>query len=556
MEKRLIEVMTLDSSESEDDDIQIESENIRNYGNYSSPVEITPELQKKLQESVKKYSTNPGKITAIKVFATKKHNNERGTVRASFHPTGRQASQIINFGPVFNANFVNQVQSPVNFNPENQRKPTDPLISDFWNLKRDNIKHIPQTVLNDNKLKRGKSPSTLSTPVIFSPIRKTKQIDGKRNILTKTKQKECNPQTQSSANFPKNNDADSRQNCIPSTNTSPYKNYSISSWQKTFQQFHSPNQRFLGGNTIQHDIEISLKASSNDNNEDTIRPIEVMSLDSESDSGEEYTEFWGKDSSDEEHTGNSSLELDSGGEYTDFWGKESDTVNSPFVWKAPKKVKGEPEPIEEVFPFLRPVPCGKRVEFSLLRPVPRGVRVKVPVPDLCQTQKFRRSKRKTPSELQKKEIQYIQSKLLIEDDSELGLKEDYFPEKGKGVVTTKSFKKGEFVLEYVGDIIDIASAEKREIEYSEDETIGSFMFYFKYKEKTYCLDGTLDSGRLGRLLNHSCKHPTLIAKVITVEELPRLIFVAFRDIEIGEELLFDYGERDEEAIKEFPWLLS
>ena len=40
-----------------------------------------------------------------------------------------------------------------------------------------------------------------------------------------------------------------------------------------------------------------------------------------------------------------------------------------------------------------------------------------------------------------------------------------------------------------------------------------------------------------------------------IEDKPRLIFVAKRNIEEEEELLFDYGDSSKEAIKEHPWLL-
>jgi len=113
MEKSPIVVMTLDS-ESEDDELQIVSENITNYGNYSKPVEISPELQQKLIQSLKK-SGHPVNINAIKIFATKTNNNEKGTVRACFN-SGDGLSQVINVGPAFKENFFKQVQGEINNN--------------------------------------------------------------------------------------------------------------------------------------------------------------------------------------------------------------------------------------------------------------------------------------------------------------------------------------------------------------------------------------------------------------------------------------------------------
>ena len=56
---------------------------------------------------------------------------------------------------------------------------------------------------------------------------------------------------------------------------------------------------------------------------------------------------------------------------------------------------------------------------------------------------------------------------------------------GKGVFTQKSFTKlkGDFLLEYRGELITSDEAEHREKMYSEEH--GSFLFYFEWKDKTY-----------------------------------------------------------------------
>ena len=58
-------------------------------------------------------------------------------------------------------------------------------------------------------------------------------------------------------------------------------------------------------------------------------------------------------------------------------------------------------------------------------------------------------------------------------------------EKGRGVFATCSFKKGDLVCEYSGDLIDYKEARTRESEYGEDSTIGSYMYFFEYKNKKY-----------------------------------------------------------------------
>lgn len=72
----------------------------------------------------------------------------------------------------------------------------------------------------------------------------------------------------------------------------------------------------------------------------------------------------------------------------------------------------------------------------------------------------------------------------------------------------------------------------------------------------YSVDATKDNGRKGRLLNHSKKHPNVMTKVIEVDSHPYLCLVARRDIKVGEELVYDYGERRAEVLTVMPWLAS
>lgn len=60
-----------------------------------------------------------------------------------------------------------------------------------------------------------------------------------------------------------------------------------------------------------------------------------------------------------------------------------------------------------------------------------------------------------------------------------------FGEKGRGVVTTRLFCKGEFVVEYVGELLDIKDAKERETMYSLDTSKGCYMYYFTYNDVQY-----------------------------------------------------------------------
>ena len=115
-------------------------------------------------------------------------------------------------------------------------------------------------------------------------------------------------------------------------------------------------------------------------------------------------------------------------------------------------------------------------------------------------------------------------------------------EKGWGVHAGKKIARNDFVLEYKGDLLDNKSAKERESEYAKDESIGCFMYFFKYKEKRYCIDATRKTPYMGRLINHSRLNNNLYTKVIPINDTPRLIFFASKDIEPGSELLYDYSQ--------------
>lgn len=55
---------------------------------------------------------------------------------------------------------------------------------------------------------------------------------------------------------------------------------------------------------------------------------------------------------------------------------------------------------------------------------------------------------------------------------------------GRGVVTTRQLSRGDYVLEYVGDVLTKQEAEQREAEYRRDATIGSYMYYMQYGGQT------------------------------------------------------------------------
>ena len=157
----------------------------------------------------------------------------------------------------------------------------------------------------------------------------------------------------------------------------------------------------------------------------------------------------------------------------------------------------------------------------------------------------------------KNEIESILTKMeMIEnDDSKLPLQIVCMPGKNRGIVTKKDFDKGDFVVEYAGEMIDCRKAKEREILYAQDISKGCYMYYFQNNGVQFCIDATDESGRYGRLINHSRLHANLLPKVImNKNKLPHLILIAKCDIKPGTELLYDYGDRSRETIAANPWL--
>ncbi|CAH1801639.1 unnamed protein product [Owenia fusiformis] len=165
---------------------------------------------------------------------------------------------------------------------------------------------------------------------------------------------------------------------------------------------------------------------------------------------------------------------------------------------------------------------------------------------------IRRSGRQTKKDIQREKQELLER--LVLENCEDGLEVKDIIGKGRGVCSSKKFERGDFVIEYKGDLIDLSTAKGLEKKYSEHSNIGCYMYYFNFRNKQYCIDATAESGYLGRLLNHSCKVDNCMTKVIAIDNKPYLILVAKRDIDIGEELLYDYGDRSKESIAAHPWL--
>lgn len=96
---------------------------------------------------------------------------------------------------------------------------------------------------------------------------------------------------------------------------------------------------------------------------------------------------------------------------------------------------------------------------------------------------IRRSVRKTQKAIEEEQTRYIEK--AIDEQRQDGLSIREFEGKGRGIVAARPFQRGEFVVEYIGELIDPIEAEKREEEYMENVNFGCYMYYFKHKEQQW-----------------------------------------------------------------------
>ncbi|KAJ0984315.1 hypothetical protein J5N97_002671 [Dioscorea zingiberensis] len=120
-----------------------------------------------------------------------------------------------------------------------------------------------------------------------------------------------------------------------------------------------------------------------------------------------------------------------------------------------------------------------------------------------------------------------------------------------GLYTSQFIARGAMVVEYVGEIVGLRVADKREIEYQSGRKLQykSACYFFRI-DKEYIIDATRKGG-IARFVNHSCL-PNCVAKIISVRNEKKVIFFAERDINPGEEITYDYHFNNEDEGEKLP----
>ena len=125
-------------------------------------------------------------------------------------------------------------------------------------------------------------------------------------------------------------------------------------------------------------------------------------------------------------------------------------------------------------------------------------------------------------------------------------------DKGWGVLTQTPILQGQYVCEYIGEVISDQLAETRPDGFffnivTEEVTDGKF----ELEAPTY---DALHVGHLARFINHSCE-PNLRPVQVHIEsrdaETPHFAFFAVRDIRMGEELSIDYKYEEQHRERMF-----
>lgn len=123
-------------------------------------------------------------------------------------------------------------------------------------------------------------------------------------------------------------------------------------------------------------------------------------------------------------------------------------------------------------------------------------------------------------------------------------------DKGWGVRAEQIIKKGDFIMEYIGEVVTHTVFRQRMANDYKD----SPNHYCLYIDGNYVIDGYKNSNEC-RFVNHSCE-PNCEMQKWTVNGLYRVGLFALRDIQPGEELSYDYNFQSYDTSNQQPCMCA
>jgi hypothetical protein len=128
-----------------------------------------------------------------------------------------------------------------------------------------------------------------------------------------------------------------------------------------------------------------------------------------------------------------------------------------------------------------------------------------PESDSEQDELPKRPKRCVSSELKKIEAEHLSLLLQSTDETKLGLEvRETSDGRARGVFTLIDRSRKSFIWEYVGDTVPKEVADRRVDEYEQQGAKNFYyQYYFSFKNQNMCVDAQEESGKLGRLFNHT-----------------------------------------------------
>ena len=111
----------------------------------------------------------------------------------------------------------------------------------------------------------------------------------------------------------------------------------------------------------------------------------------------------------------------------------------------------------------------------------------------------------------------LEAVLRTRNDEDLDLEVVEIEGKGRGVLARKRFTKGEPVVEYKGKVVSVKEGKKkmRKLSPNVANIMISETFSGSRCSQSFYVDATTETGRFGRLVNHSYKSPNVQIKVAT-----------------------------------------